>query len=151
GLLLKRWPANLRERTAGHAMRDNWIYIQEPDVKVGRLQIFNNWSPYLVKDPNTIWVGLEYFCDQGDELWRQSDDELVRLARSEMMKLGLMDEADVLDQTVIRMPQTYPAYTGSYEEFDVIRRFTDQFENLFLVGRNGMHRYNNQDHSMLTA
>ncbi len=151
GLLLRRWQVNPREPAAGREMRDNWIYIQEPDVKVGRLQIFNNWSPYLVKDPKTVWVGLEYFCQQGDELWQQADEELARLASGEMAKLGLIDEADVLDHTVIRVPQTYPAYTGSYEQFDVIRRFTDQFENLFLVGRNGMHRYNNQDHSMLTA
>lgn len=132
-------------------IRDNWIYIQEPDVQVGRMQVFNNWSPYMVRDDSQTWIGLEYFCYQTDPLWRMSDEEMVRLAVAELEKINIVDAADVLDSTVIRMEKTYPAYFGAYSRFDEIRRFTDAFENLFLVGRNGMHKYNNQDHSMLAA
>lgn len=130
---------------------DNWIYIQEPDVKIGRLQIFNNWSPYMVKDPETIWMGLEYFVNEGDELWQLSDAEMRDLGVRELEAIGLISSADVLDGTVLRMKKTYPAYFGTYGEFEVVRNFLDPIENLFLIGRNGMHRYNNQDHSMLTA
>ena len=130
---------------------DNWIYVQEPDVRIGRLQIFNNWSPALVRDPDTVWLGLEYFCDQGDELWEKSDADFIRFAIDELAKVDVIDAADVLDSTIIRVPKTYPAYFGSYDRFEELRAYLDGFENLFLVGRNGMHRYNNQDHSMLTA
>jgi protoporphyrinogen oxidase len=130
---------------------DNWIYVQERDVKVGRLQIFNNWSPWMVRDPSTVWVGLEYFVNEGDELWRMPDDELARFGASELAHIDVIDAADVLDAVVIRVPKTYPAYTGTYDEFDRVRVWVDRFPNLFLIGRNGMHRYNNQDHSMLTA
>jgi protoporphyrinogen oxidase len=133
------------------AMTDNWIYVQEPDVKVGRLQIFNNWSPYLVADPDTVWVGMEYFADEGDELWSLPDEEFAQFAIGELVSLGLVDRDDVLDHTVLHVPKAYPAYFGTYESFDVLREYIDRFANLFLVGRNGMHRYNNQDHSMLTA
>ena len=140
------------ERTNGQALiKDNWIYIQEPDVKVGRLQIFNNWSPYMVADPAKVWIGLEYFCFEGDDLWRMSNEDLIRLGTAELSKIDIIDEAQVLDGTVLRMDKTYPAYFGSYNRFSEIRSFVDRFENLFLVGRNGMHKYNNQDHSMLTA
>lgn len=159
GLLLRkmkvrddRKPPN--PQTNGRAaglIPDNWIYIQERDVRVGRLQIFNNWSPYMVKDPNTVWLGLEYFCQEGDDLWNKPDDEFGRFATAELAKIGMIDAADVLDSVVIRMPKTYPAYFGTYGRFNVVRDYLDKFENLFLVGRNGMHRYNNQDHSMLTA
>jgi protoporphyrinogen oxidase len=132
-------------------IRDNWIYIQEPDVEVGRLQIFNNWSPYMVADRSKVWVGLEYFCYQTDALWQRSDAELIALAAEELARIGIIEPSAVLDGTVIRMPKTYPAYFGTYDRFDVLRRYLDGFANLFLVGRNGMHRYNNQDHSMLTA
>lgn len=142
GLLLKKM---------NHQVDDNWIYIQEPSVKVGRLQVFNNWSPFLVKDSNTIWVGMEYFCNIGDDLWRKSDFEFQEFAINEMIKLNFINAEDVLDSTIIRVPKTYPAYFGSYDKFDQIRNFTDTFDNLFLIGRNGMHKYNNQDHSMLTA
>jgi protoporphyrinogen oxidase len=136
----------------GHSLvKDNWIYIQEPEVKVGRLQIFNNWSPYMVADPSKVWIGLEYFCFEGDDLWRMSDDELIRLGTAELSKIDIVDEAQVLDGTVLRMDKTYPAYFGSYDRFAEIRNYVDGFENLFLIGRNGMHKYNNQDHSMLTA
>ena len=130
---------------------DNWIYIQEPDVKIGRLQVFNNWSPSLVADPSTIWLGLEYFCSECDELWSMDDAEFLRFAASELEKLGLIYVADVLDGTVVRVPKAYPAYFGEYAEFATVRTFLDGFENLFPIGRNGMHRYNNQDHSMLAA
>ena len=132
-------------------MKDNWIYVQEPDVKVGRLQIFNNWSPYLVKDPGTVWVGMEYFANEGDELWSMPSEEFARFAIGELVSLGFVRPEDVLDQTVIHVPKAYPAYFGTYDRFEELREYVDRFPNLFLVGRNGMHRYNNQDHSMLTA
>ena len=130
---------------------DNWIYIQEPDVALGRLQIFNNWSPFMVADPANVWLGLEYFCNQTDEIWNLSDERMVALAIDELSKIGIMSTTEVLDSTVLRMEKTYPAYFGTYDRFGEIREYVDRFENLFLVGRNGMHRYNNQDHSMLTA
>jgi protoporphyrinogen oxidase len=132
-------------------LKDTWIYIQEPDVLVGRMQIFNNWSPYLVSDPEKVWIGLEYFCYDTDELWRKPDQEMIAWAVREAEKIGIIARADVLDATVLRMEKTYPAYFGTYDRFPVIRDFVDRYENLFLIGRNGMHKYNNQDHSMLTA
>jgi len=147
---MRRTPASVCAHT--HRMPDNWIYIQEPGVKVGRLQVFNNWSPYMVADPETVWLGLEFFARDDDDLWAMSDDGLRALAVREMQQLGLADEADVLDATVIRMPKAYPGYFGTaYEQFDVVRHWLDGIANLYLVGRNGMHRYNNQDHSMLSA
>jgi protoporphyrinogen oxidase len=143
-------PAGAR-RSAAATLPDNWIYIQEPDVRLGRLQIFNNWSPSLVPDPGKVWLGLEYFCNEDDAMWRLSDDEMRALAVRELAQIGLVDPADVVAATVIRVPKAYPAYFGAYVEFDTIRAHVDPIENLFLVGRNGMHRYNNQDHSMLTA
>lgn len=153
GLLLKKLAIHNQTalKTINNIIPDNWIYIQERDVLVGRLQIFNNWSPYMVNDPDTVWIGLEYFCNEGDTLWQQPDPALVRLGISELAKIGIVREEDVLDSTVLRMRKTYPSYFGTYDQFDQIRRFTDQFENLFLIGRNGMHRYNNMDHSMLSA
>jgi protoporphyrinogen oxidase len=135
----------------GSPLKDTWIYIQEPDVTVGRLQIFNNWSPWMVADPTKMWIGLEYFCNDTDPLWKMPDEEIKQFAISELEKIGMLSGADVLDGHVVRVPKTYPAYFGTYDRFDVIQKFTDSFENLFLVGRNGMHKYNNQDHSMLTA
>ena len=150
GLLLKH--LKVRNETKGVGLvPDNWVYIQEKEVKLGRLQIFNNWSPYMVRDKDTVWLGLEYFCTEGDELWSKSDTEMAGFAAAELASIGIIDAEDVLDSVVIRVEKTYPAYFGSYERFDVIREYVDGFENLFLVGRNGMHRYNNQDHSMLTA
>jgi protoporphyrinogen oxidase len=136
---------------AGTLIKDNWIYIQEPDVKLGRLQIFNNWSPYMVSDKSKVWVGLEYFCFEGDELWSMPDKELVQFGAEELAKIEIIDQAQVVDGTVLRMDKTYPAYFGSYDRFPEIRTYVDGFDNLFLVGRNGMHKYNNQDHSMLSA
>mgnify|MGYP001553199771 CR=1 FL=1 len=135
----------------GSPLKDTWIYIQEPDVTVGRLQIFNNWSPWMVADPTKMWIGLEYVCNDTDPLWKMTDDEIKKFAVAEMEKIGILKASDVLDGHVVRVPKTYPAYFGTYDRFDVIRKFTDSFENLYLVGRNGMHKYNNQDHSMLTA
>jgi protoporphyrinogen oxidase len=153
GLLVRKMRPNPQSRStqANHMPPDNWIYIQESDVKVGRLQIFNNWSPGMVTDPDHIWMGLEYFCNEGDTLWQMPDEALQALAREEMARMNLIDASDVMDSIVIRMPKAYPAYFGSYAQFDRVRDFLDGISNLFLVGRNGMHRYNNQDHSMLTA
>jgi protoporphyrinogen oxidase len=151
GLLVSRMRLRDPSQQNGNLIRDNWIYVQEPNVLLGRLQIFNNWSPYMVADPNTVWLGLEYFCNESDELWRMSDADLIRLGRDELQRIGIIDAADVIDGTVLRMEKTYPAYFGSYDRFHEIREYLDGFENLFLIGRNGMHRYNNQDHSMLTA
>jgi protoporphyrinogen oxidase len=105
----------------------------------------------MIKEENTVWIGLEYFCNEGDELWSKSDEDFARFAIDELVKINIIEGEDVLDSVVIRIPKTYPAYFGSYDHFHVIRDFSDKFENLFLIGRNGMHRYNNQDHSMLTA
>jgi protoporphyrinogen oxidase len=135
----------------GGLLKDTWIYVQEPDVLLGRLQIFNNWSPYLVADPTKVWIGLEYFCYDTDDLWKMPDEELKKFAIAEVAKIGILNPEDVSDGHVVRVPKTYPAYFGTYNRFDELREFTDGFENLFLVGRNGMHKYNNQDHSMLTA
>jgi protoporphyrinogen oxidase len=135
----------------GGPLKDNWIYIQEPDVLVGRLQIFNNWSPYMVADPSKTWIGLEYFCYQTDALWKMADEDLKKFAIAEVEKIGILRAGDVTDAHVVRVPKTYPAYFGTYDRFHVIREYLDRYLNLYLVGRNGMHKYNNQDHSMLTA
>ncbi len=142
GLLLKKLTRELA---------DQWIYIQENHVKLGRLQIFNNWSPYMVTDPDTVWIGSEYFCNEGDEMWRMSDGELRELAVSELDSLHLITRADVLDAVIIRQPKAYPAYFGTYDDLPLIRSYLNSLTHLYPVGRNGMHRYNNQDHSMLSA
>ena len=148
GLLASRLAVKEKD---GAPLKDNWIYIQEPDVVVGRLQIFNNWSPWLVSAPDKVWIGLEYFCNDTDDLWKLSDEQMSKFAIEEIAKIGILKAEDVEDSHVVRVPKTYPAYFGSYDRFEVIRNYLDGFENLFLVGRNGMHKYNNQDHSMLTA
>jgi protoporphyrinogen oxidase len=153
GLLLNKLKIKneTTKTTLGGLVPDNWIYIQEKDVKIGRLQIFNNWSPYMVADNEKIWIGLEYFCNQGDELWQMTDEAFMQFAIDELHRIDIIDREEVIDKTIIRVPKTYPAYFGSYSQFDVVSDFTDELENLFLIGRNGMHKYNNQDHSMLTA
>jgi protoporphyrinogen oxidase len=154
GLLLKRMNSTRSRadvRSANGMPPDNWIYIQEPDVKIGRLQVFNNWSPAMVADPNTIWLGLEYFCREGDDLWSMNDARFVDFAAGELARIGMINRSDVLDGTVVRVPKAYPAYFGEYSEFAKVRAFLEEFTNLYPVGRNGMHRYNNQDHSMLAA
>ena len=150
GLLVKKLKVG-ETRKESNLIEDNWIYIQEPDVLAGRLQIFNNWSPYLVADSGSVWLGVEYFCFAGDPLWQKPDAEIADLAKEELDRIGIIDRGDVIDATVIRMPKTYPAYFGTYQRFGEVREYLDCFENLFLLGRNGMHKYNNQDHSMLTA
>ncbi len=141
-----------KHKTIGNIVPDCWIYIQERDVKLGRLQIFNNWSPYMVKDPeNTVWVGLEYFCNEGDEYWSMTDKEFTAFALDELEKIGIIDKSDVLDTIRLRVKKAYPAYFGTYNEFHKVREYLDGIDNLYCIGRNGMHRYNNMDHSMLTA
>jgi protoporphyrinogen oxidase len=135
----------------GGTVRDNWIYIHDTEVDAGRLQLFNNWSPYLVENSELVWVGVEYFCNEGDELWSRLDAEMVRRTMDELRRLGIVDVESPLDSVVVRMPKAYPAYRGTYGRFGELRKVLDSLENLFLVGRNGMHRYNNQDHSMLAA
>jgi len=151
GLLLKN--LNVHEETPDGKglLSDNWIYIQEPDVLAGRLQIFNNWSPWMISDPRKVWVGVEYFCNEGDSIWAQTDEQLKQLAAKELARIGIIEDSAVLDSIVLRVPKAYPAYFGTYARFDEIREFLDNFENLLLIGRNGMHKYNNQDHSMLAA
>ncbi len=139
-------------RTYAERIPDTWIYVQERGVKVGRIQVFNNWSPYMVADyENTIYLGLEYFCNEGDELWSMSDADFIAMAVAEMEKIGVLDGASLLSANVERVKKAYPAYWGSYKELAVVRDFIDGIENLYCVGRNGQHRYNNMDHSMLTA
>ncbi len=131
---------------------DNWIYIHSPKVQMGRIQNFRNWSPHMVPDPGRTSLGLEYFVQEGDALWSAQDDDLIALGTRECAALGLIEERDVVDGCVIRMPKAYPVYDGEYQEaLEVLRGWLDPIENLQLVGRNGQHRYNNQDHSMLTA
>jgi protoporphyrinogen oxidase len=151
GLLVRSLRINDDTPQGKKLIGDNWIYIQEPDVQLGRLQIFNNWSPFMVADPANVWLGLEYFCNESDEIWNLSDERMVALASRELSKIGIIDATEVLDSTVLRMEKTYPAYFGTYGRFAEIREHVDRYTNLFLIGRNGMHRYNNQDHSMLTA
>jgi len=150
GLLLRKL-AIVDADVPGGLISDNWIYVQEPNVLAGRLQIFNNWSSYLVADPETVWIGVEYFCYETDSIWKLSDEDMADLAKQELQRIGIINGEDVLDSTVHRMPKTYPAYFGTYSRFGEIREYVDRIDNLFLIGRNGMHKYNNQDHSMLTA
>ena len=152
GLLLKRLHVTEKGSAPQPMVRDNWIYIQDESVHVGRIQIFNNWSPYLVADAaNTVWIGLEYFVNDTDALWNSSDADLVALAKRELGQVGFARAEDVLDGCVLRMPKAYPAYFGTYDRLGEVREWVRGVPNLFCVGRNGMHRYNNQDHSMLTA
>ncbi len=153
GLLLKRLKItnDTKRKTVNDIVPDNWIYIQEPDVKIGRLQIFNNWSPYMVADRDTVWIGLEYFCQEGDEFWSKPDPDFIAFAIDELEKIDIISRQDVIDSTVLRVAKAYPAYFGTYHQFNALRTYMDSLENLFMIGRNGMHRYNNADHSMLTA
>jgi protoporphyrinogen oxidase len=131
---------------------DNWIYIHDPDVKLGRIQNFKNWSPYMVPDQQKTCLGLEYFCFEGDGLWTMPDADLIELGTRELEILGLVDGKDVEDGKVVRMPKAYPVYDSHYREsLQIIRDFLNSIENLLPIGRNGLHKYNNQDHSMLTA
>ncbi len=154
GLLVKKLKLENKtaHRTVGNIVPDCWIYIQEREVKLGRLQIFNNWSPYMVKDPvNTVWVGLEYFCNEGDEYWNMDDEKFIEFATGELASIGIIDRSDVLDSVRIKVKKAYPAYFGSYAQFGRVREFLSGFDNLWCIGRNGQHKYNNMDHSMLSA
>jgi protoporphyrinogen oxidase len=131
---------------------DNWIYIHSPDVQVGRIQNFRSWSEAMVPEPDRASIGMEYFCQEGDELWCSPNEDLIKQASREIEHLGLAKASEVVDGTVIRQEKAYPVYDGTYREaLDLIRGWLANLENLQVVGRNGMHRYNNQDHSMLTA
>ena len=140
-------------KTYKNRVPDTWIYIQERDVKIGRLQVFNNWSPYLVADyEGSMWIGLEYFCSEGDELWQMTDEAFIKMAIEELVKIDMLDAAtDVKYACRIKIKKAYPSYFGSYYELDKVKDFLDGIEGLFCIGRNGQHRYNNMDHSMLTA
>ncbi len=154
GLLVKKLQIRneTKLKTVGNIVPDCWIYVQEREVKLGRLQIFNNWSPYLVEDPeNTVWIGLEYFCNEGDEMWNADDASFIDFAVKELASIGVIRKEDVLDATRIRVKKAYPAYFDTYSEFDTVRKYLSGIENLWCIGRNGQHKYNNMDHSMLTA
>ena len=152
GLLLRKLHVQEKGLKPQTDVPDNWIYIQEGGVRVGRVQIFNNWSPYMVADrKNSIWIGLEYFVNEGGDLWIKPDWDMIALGISEMEKIGFLKKEDVLDACVLRMPKAYPAYIGSYDQLHVVQDYVNTIPNLFLIGRDGMHRYNNQDHSMLAA
>ncbi len=139
-------------RTVNNIIPDTWIYVQERDVKLGRIQVFNNWSPYLVEDfAHKVWIGLEYFCNEQDKIWTDDDKTFIDFAVNEADKIGVFDKKDVLDAYTHRVKKAYPAYFGSYDKFDEIKSYVNGFDNLYLVGRNGMHKYNNMDHSTLTA
>lgn len=154
GLLVDRLELenHTHHKTLNHIIPDCWIYIQEPEVKIGRLQVFNNWSPYLVKDPmHTVWIGLEYFCQEGDSLWSMDDSDFLAFAEKELQKIHVIRPGAVKEGHVVRMQKAYPAYYGSYKEFPLLQKELDTIPNLYCIGRNGQHRYNNMDHSMLTA
>lgn len=140
------------KKTLGNIVPDCWIYVQDKGVKLGRIQIFNNWSPYMVENPdNTVWIGLEYFCAEGDDFWNMSDEACIDFATKELVKMGVIRDGAVKDSHREKVKKAYPAYFDTYSEFDKVIQYLDTFENLFCVGRNGQHRYNNMDHSMLTA
>lgn len=154
GVLVKK--LNLKNetniQTLNNIIPDCWIYVQEADVKLGRIQIFNNWSPYMVKDSeHTIWLGLEYFCNEGDSFWNMTNEELIKFATDELISMNILSSDDVLDAHVEKVKKAYPAYFDTYESIDEIINYLNTFENLYCIGRNGQHRYNNMDHSMVTA
>ena len=135
------------------AFDDNWIYIHDPSVKVGRIQNFRSWSPEMVPDPDKACYGLEYFCFEHDGLWDSNDDELIALAKRELIQIGLAEEGDLLDGCVVRQKKAYPVYDDHYATHvaTIREELETNYPNLHLVGRNGMHKYNNQDHAMMTA
>lgn len=139
-------------KTYRERIPDTWIYVQDGDVRLGRIQIFNNWSPYMVRNyREKVWLGLEYFCEEGDWMWNMSDRDFIEYAAGELESIGIIDSKDVEDSIRIKMSKAYPAYYGSYNEFGAVRQWLDGIANLYCIGRNGQHRYNNMDHSMLTA
>lgn len=140
-------------KTVSNIIPDTWVYVHDKSVKMGRFQIYNNWSPYLVKNlEKTVWMGLEYFCNEGDEMWSMTDDDFAKMGISEMVKMNLIDsEKNVKDYHVERVKKAYPAYFDTYEHMDDLRNYLNTIPNLYCVGRNGQHRYNNLDHSMCTS
>ena len=143
---------NTNYKTINNICPDNWVYIQEPDVKVGRLQVMNNWSPYLVKDfENKVLVSLEYFCNENDEFWNMSEEDFINFAINEAEKIGILDKKNVISSKLEKVKKAYPAYFDSFKDFDEIKDFLNTFENLYCIGRNGQHKYNNMDHSMLSG
>lgn len=154
GLLIKKFAIKNKSKykTVSDIIPDCWIYIQEKNVKLGRLQIFNNWSPYMVKDfENTVWLGLEYFCNEGDEMWNMKDSDFINIAIEELEKTGIIKSEDVSDSVLIRVKKAYPAYFGAFENFEIVKKYLNTIDNLYCIGRNGQHRYNNMDHSILTG
>ena len=140
-------------RTVNNIVPDCWVYVQDRNVKLGRFQIYNNWSPYMIKDlEHTVWIGLEYFVNEGDEYWNMTEEEFAKIGVSEMIKLGLIDSPDVvLDVHMEKVKKAYPAYFDTYDEIDRLVDYLSSIENLYCVGRNGQHRYNNIDHSMVAS
>lgn len=140
-------------KTLNNIVPDCWIYVQDTGVKLGRIQIFNNWSPYLVKDPeNTVWIGLEYFCDEGDDFWKCSAEQLRDTGVAELIAMGVLDaDEKILDYHVEKVKKAYPAYFDTYAQIDELIKYLGTIDNLYCIGRNGQHRYNNMDHSMVTA
>lgn len=139
-------------KTINDIVPDCWIYVQEPDVKLGRIQIFNNWSPYLVPDKDKVWIGLEYFCNENDDFWNLTEEEMLQFVSEELIKMQLIDKKeDILDSHREKVKKAYPAYFDSYNQIDKVIDYINKIDNLYCVGRNGQHRYNNMDHSMLTG
>ena len=154
GLLLKRLEIENKTdiKTINNNVPDCWIYVQERNVKLGRLQIFNNWSPYMVDDfKEHIWVGLEYFCNENDDLWNMSPEKFIEFASNELEKIGVIKKENIIDSFTTKVKKAYPAYFGTYKDFYKVKNYLDTINNLYCVGRNGQHRYNNMDHSMLTG
>lgn len=154
GLLVKKLAIknSSKYKTVSNIVPDCWIYIQEKNVKLGRLQVFNNWSPYLVNDlENTVWLGLEYFCSENDEMWTMQDDEFKEMAINELARIGIINTTDVIDSVLVRVKKAYPAYFGVYKNFNIVKEYLNTIDNLYCIGRNGQHRYNNMDHSILTG
>ena len=154
GLLVRRLAIQneTARPTLGNIVPDCWLYVQEPQIHMGRIQIFNNWSPYLVRNPEqTVWLGLEYFCQKGDSWWQMPEQDFISMAAAELVQMGIIRREDVLDGVCLRVPKAYPAYFDSYRDFTQVQDWLMQIRHLYCIGRNGQHRYNNMDHSMLTA
>ena len=154
GLLLKKF--NLKNKTThktiNNIIPDNWVYVQDPEVRMCRFQIFNNWSPYMVKDiTKYIWIGLEYVCHESDDLWAKSEKDFKEFAINELISMNLITKEDVADSCMEKVKKAYPAYFDTYNELDKVIEYLNGYENLYCIGRNGQHRYNNMDHSILTG
>lgn len=151
GVLVKNF--RLKNKRTGAVISDCWIYVQDTSVRMGRIQIYNNWSPYLMSGSDeNVWLGLEYFVNEGDRFWNMGEAEFADFAIEEMIKINVIsDKEDVLDYHLERIKKAYPAYYDTYKDFDKVTEYLDSFEKLYCIGRNGQHRYNNMDHSMLTA